>query len=66
MKEYPETHQRGNASIEKLSLSDLNECDFGIQIARDGRIWICINGISFIRFKPTSKVKRKENKSCKL
>ena len=29
--------------------------DIGIQIAEDGRIWICINGVSFLRFKPTIK-----------
>jgi len=26
--------------------------DFGIQVAKDGRVWICINEIAFIRFKP--------------
>ena len=31
--------------------------DFGIQIAEDGRVWICINGIAFIRFTPTNKYK---------
>ncbi len=25
---------------------------FGIQMAKDGRIWICIDGQSVIRFKP--------------
>jgi len=32
--------------------------NLGIQVAEDGRIWICIDGISFIRFQPTSKLKR--------
>lgn len=29
--------------------------DFGIQVAKDGRVWVCINGIAFIRFKPDDK-----------
>lgn len=64
MKDYPETHQRGHISIENipdamyqqylrnnfnpLSMSG----DFGIQIAKDGRVWVCIDGIAFIRFSP--------------
>ena len=31
--------------------------DFGIQIAQDGRVWICIDGIAFVRFTPTNKYK---------
>ena len=55
MKEYPETHQVGIISFENKDLFDNfgTQGDFGIQIAEDGRIWICINGIAFIRFKPT-------------
>jgi len=60
MKELKETHQIGLISIENLDTiithlrdpSKYLEGDFGIQIARDGRVWICINGIAFIRFKP--------------
>jgi len=26
--------------------------DFGIQIAKDGRVWVCINGLAFLRFSP--------------
>ena len=29
--------------------------DFGVQISSDGRIWICIDGVAFIRFKPQYK-----------
>ena len=53
MKSYPETHQRGSLSIEQSLASGLKDCDFGIQIAKDGRVWICVDGIAFIRFKPT-------------
>lgn len=52
MRELKETHKKGLITIEnppgQLSLVD----DFGIQIAKDGRVWICINGIAFLRFKP--------------
>ncbi len=58
MKEYPETHQTGTITIENMP--DELECDpgymkgdFGIQIAKDGRVWVCINGVAFLRFKPT-------------
>lgn len=56
-KEYPEAHQTGTISIENMP--DELECDpgyvegdFGIQISKDGRVWICVNGIAFIRFSP--------------
>ena len=60
MKDYPETHQQGTISIENAvevfgQLSQNNYIgDFGVQISRDGRVWICVNGIAFIRFKPVS------------
>lgn len=67
MKDYPETHQQGHLSIEKISLSDLQKCDFGIQIAKDGRIWICVNGMAFLRFRPTIQPKqKKKNKLWQL
>lgn len=52
IKEYPETHQQGLITIEQNLKTGSLEGDLGIQIAKDGRIWICINGISAIRFKP--------------
>jgi hypothetical protein len=54
--ELPETHQIGLFTIENHEIATANagkEADFGIQIARDGRVWICINGVAWIRFKPT-------------
>ena len=54
MKELKETHMKGFLSIES-EIKDSKICDFGIQIAEDGRVWICINGVSFIRFKPLGK-----------
>jgi len=54
MKRYPETHQKGHLSIEQdISRFDsLGIIDLGIQIAKDGRIWICINGQAWIQFNP--------------
>ena len=62
MKEYPETHQQGLISLENADsfpLADWQkmestymEGDLGIQIAKDGRVWVCINGIAFLRFRP--------------
>ena len=52
MKEIPETHIRGLMSIENIPEKIGEECDFGIQVAKDGRVWICVDGIAFIRFKP--------------
>ena len=54
--EYPETHQKGIMSIENLgdTISHMlnKEVDFGFQVARDGRVWVCVDGVAFIRFKP--------------
>lgn len=52
IKEYPETHQTGLITIEKRLKKGGIVGDFGIQIAMDGRIWICIDGVAAIRFKP--------------
>lgn len=57
MKEYKETHQTGTISIENISVLDgmdgrYMQGDFGIQIAKDGRVWVCINGLAFLRFSP--------------
>ena len=64
MKDYPETHQKGTISIENTPdelripgymphLLNSMEGDFGLQVAKDGRVWVCINGVAFIRFKPS-------------
>lgn len=37
----------------EISEMDLSECEFGVQVADDGRVWICVNGVSWLRFKPT-------------
>ena len=56
MKKYDEVHQQGYISVENKDMILDRECDFtqtiegdiGIQIANDGRIWVCIDGIAFI------------------
>lgn len=57
---YPERHQEGVLSIENLDEvqkmvrvdSRTQRVDFGLQVAPDGRIWVCVNGIAFLRFSP--------------
>jgi hypothetical protein len=51
---YAETHLQGHISIEQPLKAGLIKGDFGVQIAEDGRVWICIDGIAAIRFKPFS------------
>jgi len=54
MKEYPETHQQGFCSVEQDLTVGNKKCDFGIQVSSDGRIWICIDSIALLRFRPTT------------
>jgi hypothetical protein len=58
---YKETHQQGLISIENMgaitkrivpSVPIYVEGDLGIQIAKDGRVWVCIDGVAFLRFTP--------------
>lgn len=60
MKEYPEQHAEGIISIEKIPDSKLIKGDLGIQISKDGRVWICIDGIAFLRFRPFLKNEKEE------
>jgi len=57
MKELRETHRKGLITIENLDtvskiLSSSTRHDLGIQISQDGRVWICVEGVAFLRFKP--------------
>lgn len=47
-----EIHLKGIVSLETGKIP-FGEVDFGIQISKDGRVWICVNGIALVRFKPT-------------
>jgi len=57
-KEMKEVHCKGMISIETIPDLPIKNGDLGIQISDDGRVWICINGVAFLRFKPEYK---KEN-----
>ena len=54
VKPYTETHQQGTITIEKALPMGVTVGDFGIQIASDGRVWICVDGEAIIRFKSGS------------
>jgi len=50
---YEETHQKGYIEVVvegKYMVSMAG--DLGVKIAKDGRVWICVDGVSFLRFKP--------------
>uniref|UniRef100_A0A6M3ITI6 Uncharacterized protein n=1 Tax=viral metagenome TaxID=1070528 RepID=A0A6M3ITI6_9ZZZZ len=64
MKEYPESHTTGHITIESIPNTPCHS-DLGIQIAKDGRVWICIDGMAFLRFTPDSIFKIKEEKCLK-
>jgi len=55
IKPYEETHQQGRISIENEIPRILPDSDLGIQIASDGRVWICVDGNAFLRFLPHRK-----------
>ena len=51
----PEIHQQGMLSLENLEevlKMDRQSCDVGLQTSVDGRIWLCVNGMALVRFKP--------------
>ena len=52
----PETHSFGVISFENIPAELLEHryirADLGLMTAKDGRIWLCINGEAFIRFSP--------------
>lgn len=60
-KEMDETHSQGVISIEEIPKERLLMGDLGIQISHDGRVWVCIDGIAFLRFNPNIKKYKKEN-----
>ena len=55
MKEYPETHEYGMITFDGIEGRLPIWGDIGIQISQDGRIWVCIDGRAFIRFRPMRK-----------
>ena len=64
--EIPETHKEGYLSIENIDVIfpkgiTYLYCDVGLQVAKDGRIWLCVDGIAFIRFSPHANGKMKKD-----
>lgn len=60
-KEIKEKHEQGFLTIENIDIINQmiledkinnKDTDIGLKISYDGRLWICINGIAFLRFKP--------------
>lgn len=58
---YSEVHQQGSLGITNhkevlhelgLAAGQGGQVDVGLQVAEDGRIWLCVNGLAFLRFKP--------------
>ena len=59
MTEFGPLYQSGHVYMDNPDLIqrlDLTDCEFGVQVGWDGRVWVCINGIAFLRFKPKVKV----------
>lgn len=52
--EVPETHSQGVINIETVPPQSILSRDLGIQISEDGRVWICIDGLAFLRFNPNN------------
>jgi streptogramin lyase len=59
---YGPVYQRGLATLDVGTLEqlgvDLTKCVFGIQVHEDGRVWVCVNGATFLRFKPEHMIDR--------
>ena len=58
MKEVKEVHQQGRLSIdnvEVIKMMNLSNVDVGLQMSKDGRIWVCVNGMALVRFTPLLK-----------
>jgi len=52
---YPALYQDGHLAVENSELIEklnLRDCLFGVQVAHDGRVWVCVNGVAYLRFKP--------------
>lgn len=52
--EFGPMYQEGQLSIEFAPDFTIKSCNVGVQVAADGRVWVCIDGRSFLRFKPTN------------
>jgi len=77
VKPIPEFHQKGNISLENLAHFGLRPAiqggdsrhlqgDIGLQVAADGRIWLCVDGIAFVRFSPHPNGRMSKDRADKL
>lgn len=55
-KPYDETHFQGMISFEQDIKQGSIKGDIGVQISKDGRVWICVDGQALIRFLPKSRL----------
>jgi len=58
IKSYDELHMDGLLSLENDIFDrtvGVVTGDVGIKIAEDGRMWMCWNGMAFLRFVPSDK-----------
>ncbi len=55
-----ERSDRGFISIESIPDKRAFEGELGMQVAEDGRIWLCIDGVAFVRFLPKGRYNLKE------
>ena len=51
-----ETHCQGHVSIENIPEGLLLNDDLGIMM-ENGKVWLCVNGIALLRFKPKMRKK---------
>lgn len=51
VEDYPETHFQGMISFEQDIKRGTIFGDLGVQISKDGRVWICLDGVALIRLK---------------
>ena len=51
-KEQAITNMKGVISFEQDIKAGMKKGYLGIQISKDGRVWICIDGLALIRFNP--------------
>ena len=62
MKPYKDQHAQGVTEIvppPDQGLPYYVKGDIGLEVEADGRIWICLNGIAFLRFRKYLPIERR-------
>lgn len=52
MKATIDIQAEGILDVQSLTFDPLKKVTFGLQVGADGRVWVCVDGKSFIRFNP--------------